>query len=380
MTNPAMKKVLIGLASLLVVLLIVPLLIPSDSIKTRVEEAASEATGMKVSIGSLHLKLIPTPGVSVSDIAVTDVPDGMPIAQVASGTVSVAVMPLFSGQIELNGIRFSDIRLRVSEKAKGKDAHSILVNSVVGKVRLGNDKLTLPGWRAELYRGAVDLDAEITPLEGNQRTITAGIKASGIQMQPLITDATGQKRMSGALTSEMKISAKGADEKAIQRSLKVDGPVKLAKGMFFGVNLKGGASMLIPGGNKSGDIGYDRMDTRIKVRGQDMRADDIALVSDALDARGNVHIKADKKLDGEVLVSSSMGLTGAKLLVGGTTDTPLVYPAPSSMVGGVIGGSIGGTAGAAVGAKVGGSVGSAVEGVKSGIGSLFGGNKKENKK
>jgi len=372
-----MKKVLIALAAILAVLIVVPFLIPADSIKAKVEQAASEAAGMKVTIGGLHLKLIPVPGVSVSDVAVSDVAGGMPKAQVGSGTVSVAVMPLFSGQVELNGIRFSDIRLRVSEKAKGKDAHSILVNSVVGKVRLDGDKLTLPEWRAELYKGKVDLDAVITPLSGKERTITATIKAGGIQMEGLVTDATGQKRMSGALNSEMKISAKGEDDKAIQRSLKVDGPVKLAKGIFYGVSLKGGASMLIPGGNSSGDIAYDKMDTKVKVRGMDIRANDIALISDVLDAKGNVHIKADKKMEGEILVSSSMGLTGAKLLVGGTTDSPLIYPAPSSMIGGVIGGSVGGTAGAAVGAKVGGTVGSAVEGVTSGIGGLFGGDKKK---
>lgn len=372
-----MKKVLIGLAALLVLLLIIPFLIPSDSIKAKVEEAASEASGMKVTIGSLHLKIIPVPGVSVSDVAVADVPGGMPKVKVGSGTVSVAVMPLFSGQVELNGIRFSDIHLRVTEKAKGKDAHSILVNHVVGKVRLNGDKLTLPDWQAQLYKGKVDLHAEIAPLEGKERTIKATIQTSGIRMEPLITDATGQKRMSGTLTSEMKITAKGADDKAIQRSLRVDGPVKLAKGVFYGVSLKGGASMLIPGGNNSGDIRYDKMDTQVKVRGQDIRADNMSLVSDVLDAKGNVHIQSNKKLEGQIEVSSTMGLTGAKLLVGGTTDTPLIYPAPSSMIGGVIGGSVGGTAGAAVGAKVGGSVGSAVEGVTSGIGSLFGGDKKK---
>ncbi|HXH71948.1 MAG TPA: AsmA family protein [Mariprofundaceae bacterium] len=366
-----MKKVLIVLAAIIAILIIVPFLIPADSIRAKVEQAASEAAGMKVTLGGLHLKVLPLPGVSISDLAVYDVPGGTPRVTVGSGSVSVEVMPLFSGQVEMNGIRFSDIRLRVSDKAKGKEVHTVLIDHVAGKVRLDTDagKLMLPDWSAQLYRGKVDLDAEIAPLEGKQRIITATVKAAGIQMQPLVTDASGQKRMSGTLNSTMKISARGEDSQAIERSLKVDGPVKLANGQFYGVSLKGIASMLIPGSTSSGDIAYDNMDTQLTVRGKDIRADDIALTSDVLDAKGKVHIAADKKLDGDVTVTSKSGLSGAKLLVGGTTDTPLIYPAPSSMIGGVIGGSVGGTTGAAIGSKIGGSVGSVLEGV----GGLLGG-------
>jgi outer membrane lipoprotein SlyB len=57
---------------------------------------------------------------------------------------------------------------------------------------------------------------------------------------------------------------------------------------------------------------------------------------------------------------------GATLLVGGTTDSPLIFPAPSSLIGSVIGGSVGGPVGAAIGAKAGEvleDIGGAVKGI-----------------
>jgi outer membrane lipoprotein SlyB len=66
------------------------------------------------------------------------------------------------------------------------------------------------------------------------------------------------------------------------------------------------------------------------------------------------------------------GLSGAKLMVGGTTESPRIYPAPSSLIGGTIGATIGGPTGAAVGSKIGGAVGNTVESIGGGIKNLFG--------
>ncbi len=459
-----LKKVLIGLGALLVLLLLIPFLIPSDTIRQQAEQTASEAIEAKVTIGDLGVRILPVPGVTIADVAVYDTAKtdakSEPRASVGSGSVTVAVMPLLSGRVELKKIRLEkihvrleppekgkpapfvtidkvtgavnlqgeqidlpdvavagiavhdvadgtpqvavasgtvkeivavpakseatltgidirNIRLRVGEKAKGKDVHTVLVDGITGEVKLTAEKLTLPNWQARLYKGTVDVNAEMTPLEGRKRTLTATMKAGGIRMQSLISDATGQKRMSGSLSSKLKIYARGADGDAMQRSLRVDGPVDLGKGTFYEVSLKGGASLLIPGTSSKGDIKYDKLNTGLKVRGKDIRAENFSLVSDVLDAKGNVHIAADRKLDGEMMVSSTMGLSGAKLMLGGTADDPLIYPAPSSMIGGAIGGSVGGPAGAAVGAKVGGAVGSTVEKIGSGIGSLFGGGDKK---
>ncbi|MDX8395722.1 MAG: hypothetical protein R8K22_04830, partial [Mariprofundaceae bacterium] len=95
---------------------------------------------------------------------------------------------------------------------------------------------------------------------------------------------------------------------------------------------------------------------------------DILLDSSAFDAEGHVAIKASGKLDGQITTSGLKGLSGAKLLVGGTTDSPKVYPAPSSLIGATVGGVVGGPIGAAIGSKVGSGIGTVLEG----IGNMFG--------
>ncbi len=63
---------------------------------------------------------------------------------------------------------------------------------------------------------------------------------------------------------------------------------------------------------------------------------------------------------------------GATLLVGGTTDSPLIFPAPSSLIGGVIGGSVGGPVGAAIGAKAGSKAGEVLEDIGGAVKGIFG--------
>ena len=370
----AVRYLLIALGVLVLILLVTPFLIPADQIRQVVEEEASKAAGMPVKIETLSVSLIPTPSLSITNLTLTDVEGGAAKVAVGSGSLAVELGPLFDGHAEVSGITFKNIALRVSEKAKGKAVHVMHIDKVTGAIMLTENKLTLPNWKANLYQGTVILNAELTPLEGATRALMAEINSKDIQMLPLMKDAAGQETVSGAFDSTLNISAKGADEKAMQRSLKVDGPVQLSKGKFEGVGLSGVASALVHGSvtGAGSAILFDLFKTQLKVRGQDIYLNDIALNSSAFDASGHVDIKGSGKLDGEITTSGMKRLSGAKLLVGGTTDSPRIYPAPSSMIGGTIGATIGGPAGAAVGSKIGGAAGSAVEGVGGAIKGIFG--------
>lgn len=372
-----MKKVIrYGLIAVGIVLLIVvatPFLIPSDQIRQAVEEEASKAAGMPVRIGALSVRILPVPSLSIKNLTVEDVKGGTPKLSVGSGSLAVELAPLFDGRAEVSGITFKKIVLRVSEKAKGKNVHMIRIDKVTGAIKLADETLTMPNWKAKLYGGTIVLNAKLTPLGGKKRTLTANINAADIQMLPLMKDAAGQNKVSGTFGSALKISARGADEKAMQRSLKVDGPVDLTKGQFEGVGLSGIAAALVHGNvtGASGAILFDTFKTQLKVRGRDIYLKDIVLDSSSFDAKGNVSIKGTGKLDGQINTSGMGGLSGAKLLVGGTTKSPRIYPAPSSLIGGTIGATIGGPAGAAVGSKVGGAAGNAIESIGSGIKGLF---------
>ena len=370
----AVRYILVVVGLILLAAVATPFLIPADQIRLVVEEEASKAAGMPVQIETLSVSILPTPSLSITNLTLMDVEGGTPKLTVGSGALAVELGPLFDGRAEVSGITFKEIVLRVSEQAKGKAVHVMRIDKVTGAINLSEDKLTMPNWEANLYKGTVVLNAELTPLDGNERTLTADINAGDVQMLPLMKDAAGQDKVSGAFDSTLKISAKGADEKAMQRSLKVDGPVQLSKGQFEGIGLSGVAAALVHG-NVTGAgsaILFDVFKTQLKVRGEDIYLNDIALNSSAFNADGQVLIKGNGKLDGEITTSGMKGLAGAKLMVGGTTESPSIYPAPSSLIGGTIGATIGGPAGAAIGSKIGGAAGSAVEGVGGAIKGLFG--------
>jgi len=368
------RYIVITVILLLLIAIATPFLIPADQIRQVVEEEATRAAGMPVKIESLSVSIIPIPSLSIKKLTMEDVKGGTPKLAVGSGSLAVELAPLLDGRAEVSGITFKDIALRISEQAKGKKVHVVHINRATGAIKLTEDMLTLPNWRVNLYDGTIVLNARLTPLEGKRRTLTADIKATEIQMLPLMKDAAGQEKVSGTFESTLNISARGADEKAMQRSLKVDGPVNMTRGQFKGVGLSGVAAALVHGNLTGGGsaILFDVFKTQLQVRGRDIYLKDIVLDASAFDATGHVTIKASGTLDGEINTSGAGGLSGAKLIVGGTTESPRIYPAPSSLIGGTIGATIGGPAGAAVGSKIGGAAGSAVEGIGSGIKSLFG--------
>jgi uncharacterized protein involved in outer membrane biogenesis len=371
-----MKKIVrytvITAGLLLLIAIATPFLIPADQIRRVVEEEATRAAGMPVKIESLSVSIIPIPSLSIKKLTMEDVEGGMPKLSIGSGSLAVELAPLFDGRAEVSGITFKDITLRVSEQARGKNVHVVHINRVTGTIKLAEDTLTLPNWRVNLYDGTIVLNARLTPLEGKGRTLTADINAAEIQMLPLLKDAAGQDKVSGTFESTLKVSARGADEKAMQRSLKVDGPVNMTKGRFEGVGLSGVAAALVHGNVTGSAILFDVFKTQLKVRGQDIYLKEIVLDASAFNASGHVDIKGSGKLDGEINTSGMKGLSGAKLMVGGTTESPRIYPAPSSLIGGTIGATIGGPTGAAVGSKIGGAVGNTVESIGGGIKNLFG--------
>ena len=368
-----LRRFLLTLLVLVALLAIIPFLIPSNSYRQAAEKEASDELGMPVSIGALHFRVLPLPGLSIANVRLIDVPGGTPRVSIGSGRVAVALKPLFHKHVVLKGITFKDIALRVSTEAKGNGVHSVHIDRLTGAVRLTDGALDMSDWKAWLYGGSVHMDARLAPLTGKASRLTATVKATGIRIQPLLVDAAGQDRVQGRFASDLKIAADAADQQAMERSLAVDGPVHLTKGQLSGLEMQASVAALLLGGNiAGGPVAFDHLDTQLRVRGRNVWLNDIVLDSSRLDAKGHVSIGADKRLGGEIETSGMKGLTGAKLLIAGTTDHPRVYPAPSSLIGGVIGGTIAGPAGAAVGAKVGSDASNVVQGVGKALKNIFG--------
>ena len=122
-----MRKVLIGIAVLLIVLVaaafVVPRFIPADSLKADIAEQVRTATGRDLIIdGDLSFTLLPVPGVSVSGVRMSNI-DGAQadeMVQLKSAQVALALGPLLGGKIEIDRVVLVEPVFELEQLADGR--------------------------------------------------------------------------------------------------------------------------------------------------------------------------------------------------------------------------------------------------------------------
>ncbi len=100
-------KVLLGVLSALVLAaLVIPFLIPMDRYRALMVGALSEASGRKVTIESLRLRLLPTPGMEMRGAAIQNPPGFPPEPMLAAESLSadVALLELVQGRLKVRGL------------------------------------------------------------------------------------------------------------------------------------------------------------------------------------------------------------------------------------------------------------------------------------
>ncbi len=106
-----MKKIAGIIALLVVLLLVVPFLIPTSTYMKSIENAAGEAINQPVSIGSMHIALLPSPRANVGDIVIG--------AKQEVRVKSIAIVPVLSSLF--SSIRVID-RIEIIQPSIQKDA------------------------------------------------------------------------------------------------------------------------------------------------------------------------------------------------------------------------------------------------------------------
>ena len=131
-----MKKLLIVLASLLAALVLIIAIAltvfdPNDY-KSQISAAVKDATGRELAIdGAIGWQLFPSFGLSLADVSFAN-PQGFKeptMASLKKLSVSVAVMPLLSGQVQIDGIHIEQVRLNLITLADGRDNLADLTRS-----------------------------------------------------------------------------------------------------------------------------------------------------------------------------------------------------------------------------------------------------------
>lgn len=214
-----MRKLLIILAAALALLLVVvPLLLlwlvdPNDY-RDEIARRASDQLGREVSLqGPLSLKVFPRVAIEISDVAVGN-PAGFaaapPLAEIGTASLSVAVWPLFRGELDIGAVTLGDAVFHLVSDAAGRsnldglltdsperpDAEPDLGSISMGELRLDDVRLiVLDLASGESTTLAID-DLRLDPFRAGQPT--------AFRLSASLSDAAGEllvlERLSGRLT------------------------------------------------------------------------------------------------------------------------------------------------------------------------------------
>ena len=122
-----MKKILIGIAALVVLVivaaLVVPFFVPTDTYKNQIAQQVKSATGRDLAIkGALGFSLLPNIELKVNDVAFANAPGAATkdMATFKSLLVQLKLMPLLSGNVEVDSFVLVEpiINLEVDKSGK----------------------------------------------------------------------------------------------------------------------------------------------------------------------------------------------------------------------------------------------------------------------
>ncbi|MGE5147170.1 MAG: AsmA family protein, partial [Candidatus Eiseniibacteriota bacterium] len=122
-----MKKILIGVAALVVLVivaaLVIPFFVPTDTYKQQIAEQVKSATGRDLAIkGDIGFSLLPNIELKVNDVAFANAPGAATkdMATFKSLLVQLKLMPLLSGNVEVDSFVLVEpiINLEVDKSGK----------------------------------------------------------------------------------------------------------------------------------------------------------------------------------------------------------------------------------------------------------------------
>jgi len=339
--NKYLRFALIGLGGLIVLLIVVPLLVPTEGFLMVTEKLASHVTGMSVKIKRLSLRTLPQPMVLVEGLTIRSEKDDTPRVAIASGRALIALWPLFYGHMEFTGIRLRDVILNVSKQISGKNVRIVHVDMLRGSIKPKKGESRHSYWNARMYGGIIHMDATISISKGAQRRVSARMKMDDIQVQPLLADVAGIEKVSGMLSSTLTIEATGVEAKQIRGALRIDGPIHMTDVKIANTDashiLKDKTSGQVKLQLKQKPAGFRFLNLVLHIRGRDASLEDIVLYSSRLEATGKITIKNGSQLEGKIIPSGLPGLIGMTMLVSGTLEHPEMHPAPPDMKGAATG-------------------------------------------
>jgi len=222
-------------------------------------------------------------------------------------------------------------------------------------ISLGPSHFKFSNFEAHAYKGAISGAGEMVPFSPGASRVSSTIKVRGIDAGPFFAACHPGSPLFGALDFDFKFDLIH-DKKGIT-SPRASGSFSASNGYIAGVEFKDGAQYVV----KDSSIKFDKLSGNAEIFPDHREYNDLQLKASGYSASGTV-VATGEDLSGTVGLSP-LKIPAIKLVVSGTRESPILVPAPSSLLGAVVGGSVGGPIGAAIGVSAGGIIGDIVDAV-----------------
>ena len=165
--------------------------------------------------------------------------------------------------------------------------------------------------------------------------------------------------LTGDLSGKGSFSSQAKTPDLLTDYLKSDVNFNVKKGVLHGLDLVKIASLFVKQDKQGGETAFETFSGILSARGSNYHVHDLNISSGLISADGAVKMNQNHQLDGlvNVAIKRSLSLVAIPLAVGGTLQSPLVYPSKAALAGAAAGTAIlGPGVGTSLGIKAGGAV------------------------
>lgn len=216
----------------------------------------------------------------------------------------------------------------------------LLIDRLDSEMMLVDKRLDIQRLDLELYEGKVSTDAVLTwqknwSLEGK-------LNVAGVQLAKPVSMVSQSTQLSGKLSGDGSYKASAKEPAKLMEQLQANFRFKVLDGVLDGVDLAKAATLLGTKGGMDGQTRFDTLTGMLNVAGKQYHLRNLDIASGLLKATGDVKIKPNKELGGEVKVEIKKGTTlvTIPLQVTGTTEKPMVLPTKAALAGAAAGTAI----------------------------------------
>jgi hypothetical protein len=231
---------------------------------------------------------------------------------------------------------------------------------------LKDGELDIPQINLSLYNGTLTGSAKLKWAEVWK--LSGQLNVANVAVEKPSRLASQSVYLVGQLFGKGQFSATAKDAGGLAKKMQANFKFNVQDGVLHGLDLMKMASLLVKQNQKGDLTEFEELSGVLNTSGKQYHLRDLKVSSGFLAATGQVKVKPNQALDGEVEVElrKSASLAAIPLIVSGTVKDPVIYPSKAAIAGAVAGTAI---LGPGVGTSLGMKAGSALNKMKD----LFGG-------